>query len=304
VGEALAAARDVAVEGRAGAHALLKGLEPYGVFTNDALFQKLGLKIPQTFPQLLTLCGQAKADGTVAFVLSGASGLQTSWVISALAVSTVYAADPHWTGDLKAGKVTFDGTPGWHEAMQEFIELNQAGCFEPGATGVGSGQVPFAQQQGLLYGAISNFKAQVDAAQPQFAYSFHPFPGGATAGQTTTFLNLSPEMSVNAHAGAANQAAAHTFIDFLGRAKQSALFAQLSGAVSQYDFLKGQLPSFMSGMTAIVHAHAYVINPAETWWNPSVNGVLEQDGIGLITGQESIDDVLNAMDAAWRQGPA
>ena len=28
------------------------------------------------------------------------------------------------------------------------------------------------------------------------------------------------------------------------------------------------------------------------------------DGLGLITGQTSIDDVLNAMDAAWKQGPS
>jgi raffinose/stachyose/melibiose transport system substrate-binding protein len=68
--------------------------------------------------------------------------------------------------------------------------------------------------------------------------------------------------------------------------------------------MKGQLPSFMSGFAPIVSGHQYVINPVETWWNPSVNSTLAQDGIGLLTGQESIDDVLNAMDAAWNQGPA
>ena len=44
--------------------------------------------------------------------------------------------------------------------------------------------------------------------------------------------------------------------------------------------------------------------PDPTWWNASVLLALQQDGIGLITGQRSIDDVLNAMDAAWKQGPA
>ena len=50
--------------------------------------------------------------------------------------------------------------------------------------------------------------------------------------------------------------------------------------------------------------HRYVIAPYQTWWNANVLLALEQDGIGLITGQRSIDDVLNAMDAAWKQGPA
>jgi hypothetical protein len=31
---------------------------------------------------------------------------------------------------------------------------------------------------------------------------------------------------------------------------------------------------------------------------------LNQDGLGLITGQTTIDGVLNAMDAAWKQGPS
>ena len=31
---------------------------------------------------------------------------------------------------------------------------------------------------------------------------------------------------------------------------------------------------------------------------------LQQDAIGLLTGQRSIDDVLGATDAAWKQGPA
>jgi hypothetical protein len=45
-----------------------------------------------------------------------------------------------------------------------------------------------------------------------------------------------------------------------------------------------------------------VINPSELWWNPTVNAVFEQDAIGLLTGQETIDDVPSAMDAAWKQG--
>jgi raffinose/stachyose/melibiose transport system substrate-binding protein len=281
-----------------------KGVTPYGVFTNDTMFAKLGLKLPQTFSQLLSLCQKAKADGTAAFVLAGTSGLNVSWLIDTLAVSTVYAPNTRWTGELKAGKVTFDGTPGWHEALQEFTQMDQAGCFEPGMTGATSGAGSFAQGQGLMFGAISSFEGTIVAAQPQFAFSFHPFPGGTRPNDTTTFLNLSPEISINAHSSPQNQAAARAFIDFLGRPKQGALFEKLSGGMTEYEFLKRQIPSDMVGFGPIVEGHEYVINPAETWWNPSVNSALVQDGIGLITGQESIDDVLNAMDAAWKQGPA
>jgi hypothetical protein len=34
-----------------------------------------------------------------------------------------------------------------------------------------------------------------------------------------------------------------------------------------------------------------------------VLGLPASHGIGLITGQLSVDDFLNAIDAAWNQGP-
>jgi hypothetical protein len=47
-----------------------------------------------------------------------------------------------------------------------------------------------------------------------------------------------------------------------------------------------------------------VISPGQTWWNQYVGLTLDQEGIGLVTGQETVDDVLRAMDTAWQQGPA
>jgi raffinose/stachyose/melibiose transport system substrate-binding protein len=274
------------------------------VFTNDALFAKLGLKVPQTFAQLLSLCRKASAAGTPAFILAGNSQPQVTWLIDALAVSTLYAQESQWTRDLKAGKVTFDGTPGWHEAMQEFIDMNQAGCFEPGMTGVTSSAAAasFAQAQALMYGTVSSFGAMVAADQPQFAYSFHPFPGGATPTSTTTFLNLSPMFAINAHSSPQNQAAAREFIDFMARPAQDAFFEKLSDGFTEYEFLKGQIPGNFVGFGPILANHEWVVNPAQTWWNTSVNSAFGQEAIGLVTGQVTIDDVLNAMDAAWKQG--
>jgi hypothetical protein len=59
----------------------------------------------------------------------------------------------------------------------------------------------------------------------------------------------------------------------------------------------------MSALASVFTAHEYVIIPEQSWWNANVSLALQQ-GLGLITGQRSIDDVLNAMDAAWKQGPS
>ncbi len=280
---------------------------PMGMFTNDALFHKLGLAVPQTFAQLLSVCQKAKADNTVAVLFPGGSSVALDLFLSDLAVPNVYAKDKHWTADLKAGSVTFDGTAGWHQALQEFVEMNNAGCFEPGATGYSSSTpttAMFAQGQGLMTPTPSNGKGLIDADDPTLSYSFHPFPAGSAPGETQTFLNLGGGLGVNAHSSPANQAAAQAFVDFVARPAQDALYAKVGGGLTQYQFLKNEIPEFMSPMTSILQDHAYIVAPPTSWWNPNVELALEQQGEGLLTGQTTIDDVLNAMDAAWKQGPS
>jgi raffinose/stachyose/melibiose transport system substrate-binding protein len=274
-----------------------------GVFTNDDLFKKLGLKVPETFSQLLDLCRKAKADGTTALIIAGGNPTNVTDLVDDLAVANVYANDPHWNAQRKAGTVTFAGTPGWHTALQEIVDMNSAGCFEPGFLGANA-YPEFAQGQGLMLSVMSDQKAVIDLNNPQFHYSFRPFPGGANPTQTMTTLHLAVSLSVNAHSSAQNQAAAQTFIDFVARPKQNALVAQILGGLTQYEFLKQQLPPFMSAMAPVFKQHAYVVDPTQSWWNADVLLTLRQDGVGLFTGQETPDSILQALDAAWKQGPS
>jgi raffinose/stachyose/melibiose transport system substrate-binding protein len=290
-------------------HPTLYGFEPtvagIGMFTNDDLFKKLGLQVPQTLSELLGLCKQAAAHGTVAIVMNGAAPQDVSYLLTGFAVPTVYATDTHWTAEQKAGKRTFAGSSGWQQALQAFGTLSNAGCFQPGMTGTSApgARAEFAQGQGLIYPGRSDFKGAIDANAPQFSYSFHAFPAGASTTQTNTIVDFGFALSVNAHASAPNQAAAQEFVDFLARPKQDALFAHLLGSITQYEFLKNQLPGFMSSLGPALTAGRYVIDPEDLWWNPGVLVTLEQDGIGLVTGQTTVDGLLNAMDTAWKQGP-
>ena len=276
-----------------------------GMFTNDDLFKKLGLKVPQTFAQLLDLCRRAKAAGTVAMIFS-ADAQEVSNLLANLAVGTLYGKDKQWPAKLRAGKVSFNGTPGWHAALQEYVDMNTSGCFQPGVSGTSaaSAHAQFALGRGLIDPSVSTNKGLIDAGSPAFSFSHHPFPGGTAPGQTTTFVNIQAGFSVNAHSSSGNQAAAQTFLDFIARPKQNALFAQINGGLTQYEFSHGQLQAFMSAYSSVLGKHEYVVNPQQTWWNPGVLIALQQNQIGLITGQRSIDDVLNAMDAAWKKGPA
>jgi raffinose/stachyose/melibiose transport system substrate-binding protein len=286
----------------------LLGFEPgttfAGMFTNDTLFRKLGLKIPQTFSQLLTVCQKAKAAGVYALYLPGTAQSTMQLFVEGLAIPYVYGPDKHWAAEQKAGTVTFDGSAGWHRALQEFIDMSNAGCFEPGMPGTTQANELFFTGQALMNPGLSSLKGQIDMANPQFSYSFHPFPAGSTPNATQTFVHLSGELGINAHSSAAAQAAAQTFVNFIARPKQNALYAQVRGGLTQYEFLHGQLPSFMSSFTPVLQHGQYVMDPSVVWPNPNVGTVMSQDEIGLITGQTTIDGMLSAMDAAWKQGPS
>jgi raffinose/stachyose/melibiose transport system substrate-binding protein len=279
-------------------------VSPHGIFTNDGLFAKLGLKVPQTFSQLLAVCKKAQADGTVAMDLDGMSPTTVGFTLLGLTTPLVYGQGTHWTAALKAGRVSFDGTPGWHQALEEFVDMSSAGCFEPGVAGAGDSASLFAQGQGLMTVGPSSHKGVIDAAGPRFSYTFRPFPATTAPGQPQAFLELNPAVGVNAHSSPQNQAAAQTFVDFIARPAQDALYARITGGLTQYEFLKGQIPAFMSDFAPIFKNHEYVPAPSLTWWNPNVWGALITDGVGLITGQETPDSILQAMDAAWKQGPS
>lgn len=278
---------------------------PYGVFTNNALFSKLGLKVPQTFGQLLDVCRKAKAAGTSALIMYGNNSDFGAFVRN-LATATVFAQDKHWVAQLKAGGVTFEGTSGWRQAFQEVLDMNSAGCFEPGITGTSASQaeVEFAEGQGLMLWQYSGVKGALDQLDPQFAFSFAPFPGGTSPTQITTFLHNSSGLAINAHSSPQNQAAALEFINFVARPKQNALYTQVTGGLTQYQFLKGQLPSFMSAFAPIFAQNRFIVDPFAALGNGLVGLAEYQQGLGLLTGQTAtVDAALSAMDTAWKQAP-
>jgi raffinose/stachyose/melibiose transport system substrate-binding protein len=230
--------------------------------------------------------------GTVGFTILG------------LAAPLVFEHGTHWTAALKAGTVSFDGTAGWHQALQELVDMNNAGCFQPGVAGTVNSVALFAQGQGLMTEGDSSFKGAIDGSGTQFAYHFYPFPAGSSPTAADAYLHLGPAVGVNAHSSAQNQAAAQTFVNFIARPDQDALYARVTGGLTQDEFLKGEFPAFMSEFATIFKDHEYVMQPLLGLQNQKVGGALFNDGIGLITGQETPDSILQAMDAAWKPGPS
>lgn len=279
-----------------------------GLWINDTLFAKLKLTVPQTFAQLLDTCKtvKAKSPGTIPLMLAAQSSLVIQQLVADIALTTVYAKDPNWLNKLKAGKVTFAGTPGWRQALNEVVAMKNAGCFQPGAAALTSpaGDALFGQGRALMYVCLTSHKNVIDE-NARINYSQQPFPAprGVAPDKTYVLLNLSLGLAVNAHASAEHQTAAQTFIDFLAQPKQNETFARITGGVSHLQFAKQRLPAYLSTFRARFRNHKYGVNPIETFWNADTGDALSKYGTGLLTGQKSVDEVLEAMDEAWKKGP-
>ena len=287
--------------------AFVPQVAPAGIFTNDSMLRRLGLKDPA---DVLAAPGRLPEGEGCRNVGDGQPfGKRFQCLVLDLEPCGLSGVreGPGWTAKLKAGKVSFAGSSGWRLALQRFIGMDNAGCFQPGATGVTSGTAGdalFAQGQGLMRDITSNQWGLIVDAKPRFSYSFHRLPTGTRPTDTTTVISLLQSVSVNAHSSAERQAAAQTFVDFIARPKQNALFARASGGLTQSQFRTAQVPAYMSSMRTVFATRKYIIQPSAGWWNPNVYLALQQNGIGLITGQRSVDDVLKAMDAAWQKGPS
>jgi len=275
-----------------------------GLWINESMFKELGLKVPETFSQVLAVCRKARARGKVPMLLAASQSLVMQQLLGAFALTTVDDY-PKWLQKLKAGKATFAGTPGWHRALQKLVDLRNAGCFQLGATGTTSAgaEQQFVQGQALSYANMTSKKGNIEGALPKFGFSQHPFPITDKPNGTTVMLIVGVGWSVNAHSSKTNQAAAQRLIDYLAQPTQSGTYARLSGGLSQEQFQKGVLPRYLSSYSRLFKARRYGVNPVQKWQNAETGDALTEFGTALLTGQKSIAEVLKALDAAWKLGP-
>jgi raffinose/stachyose/melibiose transport system substrate-binding protein len=284
-------------------YAFTPGVWLYALFHNDDLFQQLGLGVPQTFDQLLDVCRKAKAAGKIPYLLAGGTPADITALITGMASSTVFANDPKWISKRKQNAVTFAGTPGWRQALQQVIDMNTAGCFQPGAAGMTTPNhyAMFASGQGLMLGGISSQFPAIDVFGTNVNYSVSRYPATTRARDLRVTVGAGDSFAINSKSHV--KEAALTFVNFLARPKQNALWASVNGWITQDDLLKGRVPSRLSNLAPMLENGTTVLNPGAYYWNADVGQALATNAIGLITGQRSVDDVLQAMDAAWNQGP-
>ncbi|WP_314504027.1 extracellular solute-binding protein [uncultured Microbacterium sp.] len=274
-------------------------LTPVGMVYNVTAADEAGVsEYPATYEDLLDACTTARDGGKTFTVLAGGIPFNTGLFSMLISATRVYAETPDWNAQRAAGDVTFADS-GWREVLEDIMEMKDSGCFQDGVEGgtfdsitqgLGGGTSLTAAVPGSAAASISTAtgaELNVQAFPP--AKGQEPF--------TVTGANYA--WGINASSDDNVKASAQAFLDWVAQPENAKEYADLSGSVPITGIDEDTLLPSYAPIAGLLGDGSYVSVPNATWPNPAVYEALGTGVQGLLTGQTTVDQVLDSMDAAW-----
>lgn len=268
---------------------------------NLGAMEEIGIEPATTRDELLENCATARDAGKSLFALAGGAAPNSGYHALQVAASTVYAADPQWDAKRAAGETTF-ASSNWKQALEQIVEFNDAGCYQDGVAGASFDQLFPAVSQGRTTtvfapaGAIAALRAQVSDGN---------FEVGVLPGETAEDSRL---LASPVNALAINEASEHKdtaveFLEFIAQPENQDALAESNGNISIQVALSDEaVPEQYPLLTPYFEQQDQLVTQPSLVWP---NGVYEELGRGvqgLLTGQASVDQVLESLDAAYDRG--
>lgn len=274
-----------------------------GLVANETAAKAAGIAdFPSDFSALEDQCKTLASSGKSFIALAGSATPNTGLMAMSLAASRVYAEDPKWNEKRTANQTTFAGSDGWKAALEAVSKLNDAGCFQKGAAGAGFDAITKGMASGTSVAGFipgPSWK-QLKSAAAESEFDVRALPAEKSSGKGFVFASANYAFSINA--ASKNKDAAKAFLDWAAQAEQTKAFAEIDGALpvtglDSYDF-NG---SAYKNVGDLIKDGKYGPLPNSQWSNSAVYDALATGVQGLITGQKTADQVLQAMDTAWGQ---
>lgn len=273
-----------------------------GAVWNDQALEAAGLTPPTTWSEVIDFCEAAAEQGTVAFALGLKSAWTTQLVPYALTSSLVYGPNPQFTEEQLNGAATF-GESEWQAAMDQYAQMQEAGCFNENPNGVGYDEQMTSLGEGTALGAIQVTSAAANAEQyaaEGTTFSMTPLP--ATDDPADTYLPVSVGIEYAINADAENPELARQFLEFLASSEGQAIYATESGAapaLPSEDFETGPVLAAVGEYQADGRDTPF---PDVFWPNPKVQAEHLAAIQELFNGTITPAQVLERMDTAFTEG--
>jgi len=269
-----------------------------GGITNMRVIEKAGIKQPQTWSEFLDACQKLKDQGIIPIALGNGTQWITQLISYALVATTVYADNPHFPEDMKAGKATFVGS-GWEEALEKYVELNKRGFFNDNPSGTSfeeSQQLVASEQAAMAIHTAGTMAGMIKAAGHR-DFKMWPIPGRDDPTQTRVPVGITNGYGV--FEGSKNKDAAIAFLNFMNEPEIQRDWADIT-LVPVFGMPPELTDPVYVEIMGYVNAGKGALYMDNKWPNPRVQ---EAHFVGipdLLDGRASVKDVLGRMDAAYK----
>jgi len=276
-------------------------LAPAGLIYSPDAAKAAGVTLDasSTMQDIIAQCQKVADGGHAVFGLAGSMAPNTGIFTAEIAASTVYGPEPDWNEKKAAGDTSFADSQGWKDALQTVKDLYDAKCFQDGAAGAG-------------FDALTN-----GAGQGQFAA--FAAPGGAakdimdsTKGAVTlqvqampapegydTYLMAGTADAIAVNKDSKNTSLASDFVKWMSEPAQIKAMADAAGDIPVGNTDTSTLLPQYAPVADLIKEGKVAQYPYIDWPNGEIYNALGTGVTGLLTGQMSVDDVLESLDKAW-----
>ena len=281
-------------------YAVSLGSSVNGIVYNDQAAKASGVTLTasSTFSDVLQACAAAKAKGKALFALAGAAPPNTGILALIIATSAVYGPDPGWDAQRTAGKVKFATTPSWTATLNSIVQMNKAGCYQPGAESAGFDAITNGSSRGLVFGFFAPGGAAHDiyvASGGHVSLVVLPFP--ALSG--TTYASLSSDVAITGSAHTKSPKLVASFLAYLASPAGQKIMAAGSGYFPVGTTDVSALPAQYKPVASMITSKQTRNFPTVNWPNGKIYADLGSGVQGLLTGQQTAQQVLQQMDSDW-----
>jgi ABC-type glycerol-3-phosphate transport system substrate-binding protein len=284
------------------------------VYYNKSLFAKAGITTPpKTYAELLTDAGKLKAKGTTPFVVGGGKDIHDALgpTFAGILGTDVYAQNPNWMHDRRAGKVKFTDA-GYVKAEGKLADLAAKGYIDKRmlSQDYPATQSAFLSGKGAMYAMGNWFASAADdpKSKPKFDIGqfFWPSDDGRPVVPTFTGGGL----LVSAHAKNLDAAKKFALAFQLDKSnldnstKSDGLFPAIKGytpPATAAPVFKAGYDMFKQAETQHAVVPAFGFESGDDAMLPGVQDKWSASMADLVTGRKNPTEVAKFLDAEWQK---
>ncbi|MFV2177757.1 ABC transporter substrate-binding protein [Actinomadura sp. LOL_016] len=277
------------------------GSSVIGCVYNKKVFKEAGVEPPTTWSEFLEVCEKIKAKGKTPIAL----GAQTPWVTQlityALVPSTVYAENPRFDEQMKAGSADFAGS-GWAQALEMYLELQGRGFFNDNPNGT-----TFEQQTAMVATGEAGMAVQVSAVLPDFRKQaagpddLGMFPLPAADDENRCWIPAGVVVGLGVSARSKNLDEAKAFLEFLGEQKNMNAWSEAVACVPLTRDASSKIDPVLESFLPFIDGGKAVPFMDQGWPNAEIQPAHFAVVQELLGGRTTIPKALAKLDETYRK---